>query len=207
MFKDLLAQATHEEIRLLLVECRQLNKNWARMRNKIIMRKLLNMDYIRLRRQTDFKSHLLNVWLVESHWLNIRYVKQTPEICRVAVATTPSTLAFIKKQTYEICIQAVSVDHEVLCHVKSDLFSPMEMEQIFLTAINHCNDDSALRTIENYKKATRELRLAAVRRNGSALQWIPASAQTPEIIKAALEQNPTAIRFVKNGVKEESKCG
>ena len=50
--------------------------------------------------------------------------------------------------------------------------------------------------LERVREQTPEIRLAAVKRNGMMLQYIPRSKQTLPIVIAALKQNPDSREFL-----------
>jgi hypothetical protein len=137
------------------------------------------------------------------------------------------TLTFMSKEamTYEICMAAVSNDGTALCLVPDDYVSYAMClaavrsgvtEDDGYTSISYvpkrfitpglCMESVTITplSIQYIDNPSLELRLAAVRRNGCALEVI--EDQTEEICIAAVENNGDALEFVKPEFKTYKVC-
>lgn len=89
--------------------------------------------------------------------------KQTPEMCKIAVQSSPSAIRYIKRQTPELCLIAVQGDGRVLQYIRDPTLKVIE------TAVR--NDGKALEDVP-FDKQTLELCILAVAQTPKADKYV-----------------------------------
>jgi hypothetical protein len=144
----------------------------------------------------------------QSKWV-LHYVKQTSEICMIAVKYDGSALEFVKNKTYDICMAAVQQNAMALCFVPYESFNISSYYEICMEAVQqhglalqyvHYQTYDKTNSNVSYELIYTKICMIAVKQAGLALRHV--KHQTIEICMAAVQQKGLALRYVTNQTRE-----
>lgn len=156
---------------------------------------------------------------------HIKYVEQTPELCKLAISRNPYAIKYIENQTEELCLLALKKDKRLIKFVKIDL-DKNKINDIVNVQKQHLKNVSdvlilvetnpiLIRNVDNpshelcekiininpyffkfVKQQTKELCIIALNKNFRSIKYI--HTPTLEICKYAIDIHFSAIHYLKN---------
>lgn len=140
----------------------------------------------------------------------IKYVKQTPKLCRLAVENNGPSIRHIKNRTYDLCLTAVKQNGcsiiwmELIidcppdlnyCQIKTHHDILLQSILVHTTLVIEAIKQNA-RIIKLVNYPSQEMYFEAVKKDGMILEMVENQNKTQEICEAAVKQNGMAINFV-----------
>ena len=132
-------------------------------------------------------------------------LKADPELVLCAVRRWAGALEFADSSLLvdrEFALAAVAVNGNCLEHLDESLQSD---KQVVCTAVEqdgfalrHCDHDNGM-------KADPDVLLKAVSQNGLALKFVPENVFLPQVIIAAVKQNPRAVEYIHDSWSNHSE--
>ncbi len=144
--------------------------------------------------EIDRPCFALSLYVINNHPLAIEYIKQTNELCHIALDLNIEAIKYIKNPTEDMYIKALRTNGFYIKHITQTL-------ELCWIAIK--SRIKAFQFIKDEFK-TKELCLYVVEKDGLMLQYI--SEQSLELCWKAIYQNIEAIEYVAKEYQTEEMC-